>query len=337
MIHVQLLNASGVNQEEYDGVGLTRVGFDPRSPRTLLTAWCEIRKWVRFADVVHTMAFSSALVAAPAVGRTPWVHTEHWNGVLFPAHINALWQRCVWLCHVLRLPRLVTGVSTLMTDRLAQFARPGATRLIGNVVDHAPEVAPLPPANELRLIAVGSVIEHKGVLPAVETVAWLREQGHDASLVWDGDGPLRPRAIEYAKELGIAGHVEFRGFRTAEQVWQDLAAAHVFILPSKSETFCVAAAEALAAGRPVVMSTQGGQRDFVKETNGRMVPKISAEALGRAVLEVASGKGMATPQGMAREIRDKYSADAVSEQLAVLYREALDLSRGISDAVRPPL
>lgn len=326
VIHVQLLNASGVRHEGHAGVALTRVGFDPRAPRTVVTAWREIRRWARYADVVHTMAFSSALVAAPAVGRTPWVHTEHWNGVLFPAHVNALWQRFAWLRHVLRLPRLVTGISTLMTERLADFARPGAARLIGNVVDHAPDVAPPPRTDELRLIAVGSVTEHKGALLAVETVAWLRARGHDASLVWDGDGPLRPRAPEYARELGVADHVEFRGSRTPEQVWQDLAEARIFILPSKSESFCVAAAEALAAGRPVVMGARGGQRDFVDEKNGRLVPEVSAETLGHAVLEVAAGQGMVTAQEMAREIRGTYGENAVGDQLSALYRDAVHLA-----------
>lgn len=322
VVHVQLLDGSPVTQETYDGVAVTRVGFDPRKPLTTVKALVEIRKWARFSDVVHTMAFSSALIAAPVVGRTPWVHTEHWNGVLFPEHVNQLWERTAWLRHVLRLPRVVTGVSTLMTRKLEEFARPGATLLIGNVVDHARQVTPLPDDGALRLIAVGAATEHKGALLAVDTVAWLREQGYDASLVWDGDGPLRERAQERAGELGIRDHVDFRGFRNTEQLWQDLAESTVFVLPSKSETFCVAAAEALAAGRPVIMGDRGGQGDFITERNGRMVSERTPEAFGRAVQDLNQDPGKTSPDEMARDIRARYGSDAVSDQLNELYGRA---------------
>ena len=322
VIHVQLLEDSPVTQENYDGVAVTRVGFDPRKPLTMVKALVEIRKWARFSDVVHTMAFSTALIAAPVVGRTPWVHTEHWNGVLFPDHVNSLWERTAWLRHVLRLPRVVTGVSTLMTRKLEEFARPGATALIGNVIDHAPQVAPLLDDAALRLIAVGNATEHKGALVAVDTVAWLRAQGQDASLVWDGDGPMRERAQQRARERGIADHVDFQGFRGTEQLWDDLAESTVFVLPSKSETFCVAAAEALAAGRPVIMGDQGGQGDFITERNGRMVSERTPEAFGRAVLDLTHDPATASPEEMAREIRARYGSDVVSDQLTELYRRA---------------
>ncbi|PZP27746.1 MAG: hypothetical protein DI613_13590 [Kocuria rhizophila] len=157
---------------------------------------------------------------------------------------------------------------------------------------------------------------------AVDTVAWLREQGHDASLVWDGDGPVRDQAQQRARERGIGDHVDFRGFRGTEDLWKDLAESTVFVLPSKSETFCVAAAEALAAGRPVIMGDQGGQGDFITERNGRMVSERSPEAFGRAVLDLTHDSAAASPQEMAREIRARYGSDAVSDQLTELYRRA---------------
>lgn len=142
VIHVKLLDDSPAVDDEFDGVRVTRVGFDPGHPGSLVRTFSTIRHWARCADVLHTMAFSSALVAAPAAGHLPWVHTEHWNGVLFPEHVNPVWKRGAGLRHVLRLPRVVTGVSTLMTDTLARFARPGAVRLVGNVVDSSPRITP---------------------------------------------------------------------------------------------------------------------------------------------------------------------------------------------------
>lgn len=319
VIHVRLMDRAAPSEDTYQGIGVTRVGFDPRTPASILRTLRVIRRWARTADVVHTMAFSAALVAAPLLLRKPWVHTEHWNGVLFPEHVNTLWQRVAWLRHVLRLPNVVTGVSTLMTRTLDEFARPGATQLVGNVVESRDKVVPAP-SDSLRLIGVGAATEHKGAELAVETVALLRSRGHEASLRWDGDGPRRAEALRRAQELGIAEHVDFPGFRGPEELWDDLERASVFILPSKSETFCGAAAEALAAGRPVVMGAEGGQRDFITPDNGRMVTERTPEAFGEAVLQVAQDPRIVPPHELAERIRTRYGFDAVADQFTGIYR-----------------
>ena len=200
---------------------------------------------------------------------------------------------------------------------------PGTVQRIGNVVEHS-ELVPPKTAQPFALMAVGAATEHKGAELAVETVAWLRDRGHDASLVWAGDGPRRAAALERAAELGVADHVSFPGFRSPEQLWQHFAESSVFVLPSRSETFCVAAAEALAAGRPVVMGDQGGQRDFIRPSNGRMVPTRSAEAFGSAVVDLLSDPGTESPQALADTIRREYGRDAVADQLTGLYQEVTD-------------
>lgn len=327
VVHIRLLDHAAPSDESWDGVGVTRVGLDPRRPVSVLRTLGVLRRWASHADVVHTMALSSALVAAPVACSAPWVHTEHWNGVIFPQHVHPVWERAAWVRHVLRLPDAVTGVSSLMTSTLERFARSGAVRRIGNVVEHD-ELVPSRAARPFALIAVGAATEHKGAELAVETVAWLRDHGHDASLVWAGDGPRRSAALERAAELGVADHVSFPGFRSPEQLWQHLAESSVFVLPSKSETFCVAAAEALAAGRPVVMGDQGGQRDFIRPSNGRMVPTRSAEAFGSAIVDLVSDPGTDPAQAMAGTIRREYGRDAVADQLTGLYQEVSDRTVG---------
>lgn len=335
VIHVQLLGRAGPRFENYDGHPVTRVGFDPRAPLSVLRTVREIRRWAKHCNVVHTMAFSSALVTALAVVGRPWVHTEHWNGVLFPEHVNTLWQRFAWLRHVLKLPRTVTGVSSLMTEQLREFARPGSTRILGNVVEHAENVPPRTTDSRVRLIGIGAVTHHKGVLLAVETVAWLRAQGHRATLVWAGEGPQKEEAQQRARELGVENFVEFPGFLRAAHLWEAIERADVFLLPSKSETFCVAAAEALAAGKPVVMGDMGGQRDFITERNGRMVAERTAPSFGQAVVEVRFGREMGTPEELAGDIRDRYGWDSVSQQLSELYRDAVVNPQAATTPRRP--
>ncbi|WP_368800128.1 glycosyltransferase [Kocuria oxytropis] len=323
VLHVRLLRTGPAVQEHWDGVPVLRLPFHPLHPGTVLRAYAALRRHLAGADVLHTMPFSAALVCLPLAGRRPWVHTEHWNGVLTPEQNGPVWRRLAGIRRILRVPDRVTGVSTMMCDVLRRFAPAGRVERIGNVVDHAGHVTDPPRGPTLELVAVGALRGIKDPLLAVETVAWLRDAGHDVRLTWCGSGGLEQDVRDRARERGVAERVRLLGTVSAEEVQRRLAAADVFLLPSRSETFCVAAAEALAAGRPVVMGALGGQRDFVHPRNGRLVAERTPEAFGRAVLELLADPGLLAPGAMADEIRSVYGSERIAADLDRIYRDAL--------------
>lgn len=319
VVHVRLLRAGPVVTENWDGIPVVRVPLHPARPRTVLAAYRWLWRLSRGADLVHSMAFSTALVLAPLAGRRPWVHTEHWAGVPAPEQINARWVRFAWLRHVLRLPDLVTGVSEVMCASLRRFTRPERVRMWGNVVEHDDAVTDPPRGDVVQLVAVGRLTATKDPLLAVEAVDWLRRQGRPARLVWCGEGPLREDTARRAAELGLAGAVELPGNVTPAEVRRRLAAADVFLLPSRIETFCVAAAEAIAAGRPAVLGDVGGQTEFVHRGNGRLVGERTGEGFGAAVLDCLGAEDLLPPAEMAADIRARYGPEAVADEIDRLY------------------
>lgn len=323
VLHLRLLRTGAAVQEEWDGVPVLRLPFHPLHPATVLRAYAGIRRHLADADVLHTMPFSAALVCLPFARRRPWVHTEHWNGVLTPEQNGPLWRRLAWSRRILRVPDRVTGVSSVMCEVLRRFAPVSRVERIGNVVDHAEHVTAPPRGSTLELVAVGALRALKDPLLAVDTVAWLRDAGHDVRLTWCGAGALEPDVRDRVRELGLEDRVLLAGTVGAEEVQQRLAASDVFLLPSRSETFCVAAAEALAAGRPVVMGAVGGQRDFVHPRNGRLVAERTPEAFGRAVLDVVAAPDLLGPEEMADEVRSVYGAQRVAADLDRLYRSVV--------------
>ncbi|SVB37467.1 uncharacterized protein METZ01_LOCUS190321 [marine metagenome] len=82
-----------------------------------------------------------------------------------------------------------------------------------------------------------------------------------ARLVMIGDGPERSAAMERAKILGIADKVTFLGKHS--HVDELLSCADLFLLPSSSESFGLAALEAMATGTPVVASNVGGIKEVI--------------------------------------------------------------------------
>jgi glycosyltransferase involved in cell wall biosynthesis len=76
-----------------------------------------------------------------------------------------------------------------------------------------------------------------------------------------GDGPERPRALEAAQAMGVEDRVVFLGKHDAVQ--DLLPCADLFLLPSESESFGLAALEAMASGAPVVATNTGGLPEVV--------------------------------------------------------------------------
>lgn len=333
VVHVRLGTALAMPQAlngEWEGVPVHRVLADPRHPATVLACERVLAREMAWADAIHTMAFSSILLALPAwsartvAGRgRPWVHTEHWNGVVNPASVSPLWEKLSGVRRVLRFPHVVTGVTGQLAGEMERFARPHAARVVPCVVKARGPVVPSVFGTPLRLVAVGGLIERKRPLSAIETVAWLRSHGTDSHLTWVGDGPQRAECQALIARLGLADQVTLAGSVRPAEVAGHLSAADLFFLPTAQENFFTSAAEALAAGRPVVATRVGGFSDYADASNSRLVHEVTPQVLGRAVLEAVEAFRNVPAEDIAAPIRVRFAPDAVGALLDDAYAAAI--------------
>jgi L-malate glycosyltransferase len=97
-----------------------------------------------------------------------------------------------------------------------------------------------------------------------------------------GDGPERSRLERLVHELGLADRVRFLGKQ--HRFVEVLQAADVFLLPSESESFGLAALEALSCGVPVVATRVGGVPEVISDgENGILAAVGDVAAMGDAV------------------------------------------------------
>ena len=150
----------------------------------------------------------------------------------------------------------------------------------------------------------------------------------DAGVHWKalliGDGPLRPSIEQKILRLGLQDRVAITGFRS--DVRADLAACDVMSLVSVTETFSIAALEAMAMARPLIMSDVGGAREQVDPgRTGWVFAAGDIPALARCLGEAADRARLAEMGRAARAmaVRD-YSVSAMIER----YEELLAADAG---------
>lgn len=119
------------------------------------------------------------------------------------------------------------------------------------------------PDGEKVLVHVSNFREAKRAPEVVRVFHRLLEEGFDLKLLLVGDGPDRVPTEHLARELGVHGDLRFLGKQ--EPVEEILSIADVFLMPSGSETFGLAALEAMACDVPVVASDIGGLPELVAD------------------------------------------------------------------------
>jgi glycosyltransferase involved in cell wall biosynthesis len=163
----------------------------------------------------------------------------------------------------------------------------------------------------------------------LEALALLRVRRPEASwrLQIAGEGePAYLQQLEVrAQRLAIADRCRWLGFVAGAAKQRALAAADWFVLPSASENFGIAAAEALAAGTPVILSPGVAVAEAVAEAGAGLVVEPNPEALAEA-LEQALEAPPAAMVSAARELATNvYSWGSIAAQLEQRYRTLMTL------------
>jgi len=129
----------------------------------------------------------------------------------------------------------------------------------------------------------GRLDPEKGLDTLLEAVAQIKERNFRLVLVGRGSEEYTAHLKQVVQEKGIADKVVFAGF--VHPVLPYVAAADFGILASTVQEGCpLSPQEYMSQGRPVVVTNNGGQREYVvQEQNGLLVPPGDAKALAEAI------------------------------------------------------
>ncbi|MET8682293.1 glycosyltransferase [Streptomyces sp. NPDC004647] len=287
-------------------------------------------------DLVHAHSAKAGLAGRLAVrGRIPTVFQPHaWSFEAVggsTAELALRWERFAarWAARVLcvsedeRLRGRQAGVlarwavirNGVDTDRFRpadaaarRSARAGLGALRG-----------LPPEAQL-VVCVGRLCRQKGQDVLLRAWPEVAAAVPGARLVLVGDGPDRD-----ALRSGAPPQVLFAGECADPAPWY--AAADLVALPSRWEGMALAPLEAMACGRPVVLSEVTGARESLAPAHapGALVPPEQPHALARALIALLLDHGLRDTFGQQAQehVRNTYDVRRTAAAVLRLYHELL--------------
>ena len=190
----------------------------------------------------------------------------------------------------------VTAISQYLADETCRTFGLGGIEIIPNFIN-AEEYqrrendklrSELAPRGEKLLMHVSNFRPVKRIRDCIHTLAKMRETSNlPARLVMCGDGPERAAAEKLAQEYGLANEVIFVG--QVPNIADYLSVADLLLVPSETESFGLAALEAMACEVPVIATRAGGLPEVVLNgENGYLVRLGDINTIAERSIEILS-------------------------------------------------
>lgn len=177
---------------------------------------------------------------------------------------------------------------------------------------------------------VANLRQSKGYEHFVQAAARVAEHEPQVRFVAVGEyePTLKARLESEIGSAGLANRFTLLGFRN--DVPQILSDLDVFVLSSTSEGFSIATIEAMAAGKPVVVTRSGGPEEIVTDgLDGLLVPPADPEALAEGIRTLLRDRARAVQIGCnaRKSVEERFSIAAMVHDYEQLYLRCLEGGR----------
>ena len=186
------------------------------------------------------------------------------------------------------------------------------------------------------LLFIGRIVEEKGLQDLLSTVGLLRRDLPETTLLILGEGQERAEMEALSESLGVDDQVHFAGWVDSESIPTYLAAADIFVGPSRRapdgwvEAQGLTFLEAMAAGTPVIASRLGGILDSVTDgETGLLVEERSPQQIADAVRRLLDNPQLAEniAENASRKVRSRFSRAASAGDFSTLFRDLITQSK----------
>lgn len=253
--------------------------------------------------------------------NVPYVLTEHMSPFPFPSLMRES-QPLPEIAEAFRKASASIAVSPSLSQRVASFGYP-TPRVIPNMVDERAFSPGQPKGSKTIFFTLCGISEQKGIDHLLEAIALWNPPADQFEFRIGGDGPQREAYQAKALAMGLGNRVRWLGHVSRAQAATLFTDCHIFVMPSRHETFGVVYAEAIASGKPIIATRCGGPEFIVNETNGVLVNVGDVPALSKAMQTMANQLDSYSAQAIRQDFEQRFSRAAVVGKLRMLYEEVL--------------
>jgi glycosyltransferase involved in cell wall biosynthesis len=231
---------------------------------------------------VHSTDFATAATAAGTLYRIPVVYTCHSIGSQGTASASKKNQT-----KLIRTVRRIVVPSKWQASEIKRLY-PGTHGKIVVIPHGVTTVAKKTSGSSSRILYVGRLIPSKGVGSLIRAIALISKTHKNVHLTIVGSGSVRyqKHLRTLAKQLGIAERIRWLKHSPYYEVQRMYPNYGAVIVPSKSESFCLVALEAMANNAPLVSTLSGGLKEFVNTNNAQVIQSVNSAAIARAIKEM---------------------------------------------------
>ncbi|HNB35752.1 MAG TPA: glycosyltransferase [Anaerolineales bacterium] len=179
--------------------------------------------------------------------------------------------------------------------------------------------------DEVFFLAVGRLVYEKGHEFLIEAMAEVAKVDTHAIAGICGAGPLKDQLQAQIEKLDLQTHMKLLG--QWDSIPEILAAADVFVLPSRWEGLPMALLEGMMAGLPVIATRVEGVDEVVRPgEHGLLVPLESPRELAQAILQLS--RSPQDRQRMGAAARERVLSSYTTDRMCAAYLQVIEKSLG---------
>ena len=281
-----------------------------------------IKKGQKF-DVIHAHSFCPAGYCASKLSEKyniPLVVTEHFSGLI---HAIPKKKESQLLTYTVSHCYKFICVSETLLKNVEKFTNISDNLLVvPNIVSSLFSYSDIKRTdNDFVFFSIGFLIDRKRFALTISCFNQAFKDCPNVKLRIAGSGELYGTLQKQIDENNLTEKVQLLGQLKREQIKAELDNCDAFVLASAAETFGVVYIEAMACGKPVIATRNGGANDIVNETNGILIDIDNEEQLIKAFQEMYQNADKFNNRQISDNCYAKYSEKNIVEQLTKIYEE----------------
>ncbi|NLK95859.1 MAG: glycosyltransferase family 4 protein [Clostridiales bacterium] len=321
----------GINLEYEDGLKVYRYkdyNFLPKNPnmfrifnKRMESLYKEIVKKEGKIDIIHAHSAFWGGISACYVAKKyniPFVLTEH-SSMKDSIYVRESYKK--WIYDTYNKCDRLIAVGNSLKKELQNYTKNEIT-VIHNMVDLNTFV-PIDMKKDnkkINLFSLAYLVPGKGMDSLI--IAFKNAfKGENVNLTIGGDGILKEHLQSMVKELNIEDQVKFLGALSREEVSKEMNLCDGFVLASEHETFGMVYVEAMAVGKPILGTKNGGAEDIIKDYNGIIVENKNIVALEEGLKEFVHKIPYYNKDLIIRKVHENYGEERIIKKIKMIYKE----------------